>query len=144
MHLLEFYGIRDNELDIIKSFLNNRRQYVEIDGASSNLQFVGNQSVIQGSKISGLIYSIYTNEIPDIYKLLHNNYYTAITGRPIVNFVNTTHLTVNFVDDSSNIIGTKDFDIIKIYLEQYYCLIKKIYDINKLQINADKNQVCIY
>merc|ERR1711942_143114 len=46
--------------------------------------------------------------------------------------------------DSTNIIATKDFDIIKPYLEQYYCLIKFFYDINKLQINADKNQVCIY
>ena len=92
----------------------------------------------------GFLYTIYTNEIPDIYKLIHRNYYTAITGRPVFKFTNTTHLTVNFVDDSTNILGTKDFDIIKTYLEQYYCLIKKFYDINKLQINADKNQVCIY
>ena len=141
---LEYFGIRDNELDVIKSFLNNRRQYVEIDRASSKLEFVGNRSVIQGSKIAGLLYTIYTNEIPDIYKLIHNNYYTAITGRPTIKFANTTHLTVNFVDDSTNVIATKEFDIIKPYLEQYYCLIKKFYDINKLQINTDKNQVCIY
>merc|ERR1712121_89044 len=87
---LEYYGVRNNGLDVITSFLNNRRQYVEIDGASSKLKFIGNQSVIQGSKIAGLLYTIYTNEIPDLFKLLHKNYYTAITGRPTINFVNTT------------------------------------------------------
>ena len=125
LNKLEFYGIRDNELDIFKSFLSNRRQYVELDGASSNLKFVGNYSVIQGSKIAGLFYNIYTNEIPDIYRLVHKNYYTAITGRPRLDFANTTHLTINFVDDSSNVIGTKEFEPIKAYLEQYFNLIKK-------------------
>ena len=141
---LEFYGIRDRELEIFKSFLSNRRQFVEIDGAKSKLMFLGNQSVIQGSKLAGILYTLYTNEIPDLHKLIHSNFYTALTKQPKLTFKNTTHLTINFVDDSTSIIGSKDFDIIQSYLETYYCLIKTFYDINKLKINHDINQVCIY
>ena len=141
---LQYYGIRDNELEIFKSFFSNRRQFVEIDGAKSKLLFLGNQSVIQGSKLAGILYSLYTNEIPDLHKLIHSNFYSALTKQPKISFKNTTHVTINFVDDSTSVIGTKEFDIIQTYLEKYYCLIKTYYNINKLKINNDKNQVCIY
>ena len=141
---LNYYGIKDNELEIFKSFLSNRRQYVEIDGAKSTLVFLGNLSVIQGSKFAGILYIIYTNEIPDLYKLIHSESYSSITNQPKISFKNFTHLTINFTDDSTNIIGTKEFEVLQSYLEQYYCLIKTFYDINKLKINHDENQVCIY
>ena len=124
---LNYYGIKDNEQAIFSSFFSNRRQYVEIDGAKSNLLFLGNQSVIQGSKLAGILYTIYTNEIPDLYKLIHSNSYSLLTKQPKLTFKSFTHLTINFVDDSTNIIGSKDFDVIQSYLEQYYCLFKTYY-----------------
>ena len=74
LNKLEHYGIRDNELEVINSFLNNRRQYVEIDGASSSLKFIGNQSVIQGSKWAGF----FTLFIP-MKSQISTNLYTITT-----------------------------------------------------------------
>ena len=82
--------------------------------------FLGNLSVIQGSKLAGILYNIYTNEIPDLYKLIHSESYSSITNQPKISFKNFTHLTINFVDDSTNIIGSKEFEVLQSYLEQYY------------------------
>ena len=100
-------------------------------------------TVIQGSKIANLLYTLYINELPAIYKLFNTNYYTSLTDLPILNFNNVKHVTVNFVDDSSNIIGFSKFTHVEPYLESYYSLIHKFYNINKLQINDDKNQLTI-
>ena len=54
-----------------------------------------------------------------------------------------SHLVVNFVDDSNNIIGFKEHNKIKIYLENYYNLLIRYYNINKLKINNDKNKLLI-
>ena len=58
-------------------------------------------------------------------------------------FKNVNHVTFNFVDDSSSIIGFYDFDIMKHYLESYYTLLQAFYDMNKLKINADKTNLTI-
>ena len=100
-------------------------------------------SVIQGSKLSGLFYTIYTNEIPLLYKLLHDNWFTRLTGHVPQKFKYIYHLTVNFVDDSTSIITFSDTNLIKIYLENYYNLLHNYYNINKLKINPDKNSLLI-
>ena len=92
-----------------------------------------------------MLYTLYTNEIPLIYKLLNTKLYKNITGENINKFKNIEHLTVNFVDDSNNIITFQDQNQIKNYLESYYKLIHNFYNINKLKINADKtNLLLIY
>merc|ERR1711873_25446 len=96
---MEYYGIRGIELEIFKSYLNNRQQFVEIDTYRSKTKTSNNCSVIQGSKLSGILYTIYTNEIPQLYTLMQDSIYTEITGMPIINTKGIEHLTVNFVDD---------------------------------------------
>ena len=61
---MEYYGIRGPSLEIFKSYLTNRKQFVEIDTKRSRLRKSLDCSVIQGSKLSGLLYTLYTNEIP--------------------------------------------------------------------------------
>ena len=66
----DHYGLRGKESRIIKSFLSDRKQYVNIDGKESELLDSLKCSVIQGSKLSSLLYILYTNEIPLLYKLV--------------------------------------------------------------------------
>ena len=63
---LDHYGIRGKFLNIIKSFLSNRSQYISIDSIESEILPALNCSVIQGSKISALLYTLYINEVPHL------------------------------------------------------------------------------
>ena len=67
---LEFYGIKGAELRLLKSYLNGWQQFVETDCHRSNLAECPPASCIQGSKLSGLIYNIYTCEVPLIQNLM--------------------------------------------------------------------------
>ena len=67
---LEQYGLRGKEFNLIKSFLNDRQQYVFIDGMESEVISSGNSSVCQGSKLSSLLYILYTNENIAIFCIL--------------------------------------------------------------------------
>ena len=141
---LEHYRVRGKSLSLLTSFLNKRLQFVQIDGAVSPMLLTGEYSVIQGSKIANILYTLYINELPSIFKLLKSYYYSSLTKLPALNPNNTTtHSRMNFVDDSTNIMGFSKFENIKPYLESYYTLIHTFYNINKLKINDDKNQLTI-
>ena len=78
---LEHYGVRDKEYKILKSFLSERQQYVFIDGMESELIYSGESSVCQGSKLSSLLYILYTNEIPLLDKMTNNDFFTRLTQK---------------------------------------------------------------
>ena len=135
---LDHYGIRGAPLKLIESYLKDRKQFVEIEIFRSEILDSLECSVIQGSKLSGLFYTLYTNEIPLLYKLLHNEWYEKLTGTVSQKFKSIYHLTVNFVDDSTSIITFSETNQIRKYLENYYNLLQNFYNINKLKINPDK------
>merc|ERR1712240_477713 len=137
---MEYYGIRGTELEIFKSYLSNRQQFVEIDTHRSKTRASNPCSVIQGSKLSGILYTLYTNEIPQLYTLMQDNIYTEITGRPTINTTGIEHHTINYVDDSTNLIITKDPTKLQTYLNAFYILLQKVYNTNKLMINQQKTE----
>ena len=47
------------------------------------------------------------------------------------------------MDDNSNIISFKNHENIKQYLENYFLLLQKYYNINKVKINSDKTKLAI-
>ena len=68
-------------------------------------------SVVQGGKLSGLLYDLYKNKLPLINLILKSH---NISKNKL-----PSHSTIQFVDDTSNVIGFKDDDIMKKYLENY-------------------------
>ena len=69
---MEHYGIRGKALNIMRSFFTDRKQYVSIDGMESELKDACKCSVIKGSKMSSLLYILYTNEIPLLGNIMNN------------------------------------------------------------------------
>ena len=67
---MEYYGIKDNELSIVKSFLRERSKIVEINKKRSPFKKSNACSVIQGSKLSSFLYIQYTNKIPLLRNML--------------------------------------------------------------------------
>ena len=140
---LSHYGIVGNENILLKNYMSNRKQFVQIDTFRSDTLDSLNCSVVQGSKLSGILYNLYTNEIPLLhefmirkeknpFKVIHNPKYKKVD-----------HLTVNFVDDSTNLISFKETNDIKAYISQYYEILHQYYTANKLKINSDKTKLMI-
>ena len=100
-----------------------------------------NCSVIQGGKMSGTLYTLYTNEVPLVHKLIENKIYK--NKNKIINYKKVSHETINFIDDSTSIISFKETNIIKEYLTEYYNLLETFYNANKLKINPDKSKFLI-
>jgi len=80
-------------------------QYVSIDTFESKTIKSPDCSVIQGGKMSGILYTLYTNEVPILHKILNTNLFYKLTGYKNTKYNNIEHNTTNFVDDSSSIIS---------------------------------------
>ena len=100
-------------------------------------------SVIQGSRLSGWMFNAYCNEIPQIPKLINTDIYFKLVENKKLDIKNISHSVHNFIDDSSNIIGFRNHNTIKNYLEKYYILLSKYYNINMLKLNNDKNKMIV-
>ena len=140
---LKHYGITNNSNKLIESYLSQRKQFVKIESFKSIIRDSPNCSCIQGGKLSGLLYTIYVNELPLIKNLMHNDFFQKITNKPKPKYKGIKHDTINFVDDCTNIIACKDPKIINTYITNFYNLLENFYHINKLKINDDKSKILI-
>ena len=70
--------------------------------------------------------------------------YFQITGKSLRQYDNIhDHTTINFVDDSTNLISFTNNKNISDYLSDFYTLLDCYYNMNKLQINPDKTNLVI-
>ena len=119
---LEHYGIRDNMLDWFQSYLSDRKQYVDINGKSSDLVDI-TCGVPQGSVLGPLLFLIYINDLPNISKIL--NFYL---------FADDTNI---YYESSSldNLERTVNSELNKLFLWL---------NVNRLSLNIDKTNVIVF
>ena len=79
LNKLHHYGIRDGSLNLFKSYLQNRKQYVVINNAKSETLDI-TTGVPQGSILGPLLFIIYINDLPNASKIFHSIMYADDTN----------------------------------------------------------------
>ena len=122
MKKLEFYGIRGKVFNWLKSYLNNRKQYVHYNGCDSDKKTV-THGVPQGSILGPLLFILYINDFSRSSDLL---------------------FSILFADDTSVFIeGTnydKIVDIVNNELERIHIWRRA----NKLTVNIKKTHYMMF
>ena len=125
------------------SYLKNRQQYTNINFKKSETIKCLPCGVVQGSKLSRILYTIYTNKVSFLHKILQN-----ITICRIIQVVPpkddiTDDEVINLVNDSNSVISRAEHTELENYINTYFQLLKIYYNSQKLKINTDKTQLLI-
>ena len=130
LHKLQYYGITGISLQWFKSYLTNRRQYVQFkDSISSESPLT--TGVPQGSILGPLMFIIYMNDIAHVTDKFHFTIYADDTTliAPICSFAINSNQ--DYVHIAENI--NKELQIITDWLA-----------LNKLSLNAKKTKMMIF
>jgi len=119
---LEHYGVRGLALQWFKSYLSDRKQYVIINGVSSELKNVS-FGVPQGSILGPLLFILYINDVSSCSELLS-----------FILFADDTNLFFSSADISHL------FSTVNLELSRVYCW----FSANKLSLNAKKTNYIIF
>ncbi len=114
---LKAYGISSTALSLIKDYLTNRKQCVQLGRHCSELVNV-NCGVPQGSVLGPLLFIIYVNDIE-----------RAITNCGKI---------ITFADDTAILFKHEKLGMLKRNVEKQLKHLRNWFEINKLTLNADK------
>ena len=124
---LRYYGISGTSLDWFRSYLSNRKQYVEIDNERSPCLDI-KTGVPQGSILGPLLFLIYMNDIPNASRVFKFILYADDTN---------IFSTIKY----STPIYTSNADE---WLSHEMSLVNEWLAINKLSLNTEKTKYLIF
>ena len=114
---LQHYGIRGIPLNLLKSYLSNRKQYTFVNGSKST-ELLIDIGVPQGSVLGPLLFLLYINDLPNASLLL----------------------TRLFADDTCLLFSAKTIDELQIVINREMRKIEHWMSCNKLSINYKKTK----
>ena len=119
---LEHYGIRGTASDWFESYLMDRKQYVSVNGSTSNYLSV-TCGVPQGSVLGPLLFLIYINDLPCSSSKL--SFYL-------------------FADDTNIYYEEENLNALQKTVNKELKKVKLWLDVNKLSLNIDKTNFIIF
>ena len=141
---LEFYGVKNSAIELLEDFLNNRKIFTQVQGFNSEIKDSENCSVIQGSKLSGFLHTIFSIEIPLIPKLMRDaQLIETLLELKIPQYYGIGYFVNQYIDDSTNIIGCSNKVELQNYLKSYHEVLEEYYKANKLKLNSEKTKIIV-
>ena len=134
---LKLLGVKQNSACWMESYLTGRSQSTLVDGHLSSEVKLPPCSVIQGGIGSGILYLVYTNDLPDV---IHDH--PVDYKEPLVHCKEDGSM-VNFVDDGTAYVSDKSPDVVSQKLTNHYSVIEEYMHSNKLVINSDKSHLIV-
>lgn len=122
MRKLERYGIRGKAYFWLKSYLDDRYQFVQINDVRSDLMKV-TCGVPQGSVLGPIMFVLYINDICEVSKILK---------------------MVLFADDTNLYCSGKNLEQLLNTVEIELMILKKWFDDNRLSLNLSKTKFIIF
>ena len=113
---LQHYFKDEKTCNLITSFFQNRKQYVQMNDITSSVTNNHNISVCQGSSSGPQCFSIFINDLPNA----------------------TNMLTILFADDTNCIISGKDLSLLEKEVNKELVSIKNFMESNQLALNTSK------
>ncbi|CAL4070216.1 unnamed protein product, partial [Meganyctiphanes norvegica] len=119
---LEHYGIRGTALELFKSYLSNRKQYVHINNCKSQTRPIS-CGVPQGSVLGPLLFLIFINDLPNCCPL----------GKFRI-----------FADDTNVFFHCKNSDELILIGKTIMIELNSWFTANKMTLNTDKTSFTIF
>ena len=119
---LENYGIRGKALDLLKSYLSDRKQYVHIENCKSQIRSVS-CGVPQGSVLGPLLFLMFINDLPACCPL--------------------SKVRI-FADDTTIFFHSDNIEEIISTARNIMTQLTSWFNANKLTLNADKSSFTIF
>ena len=136
---VRLYGFRENAIKWLNSYLSDRQQQVYIDGSLSEPLAV-NLGVPQGSILGPLLYTIYTNDLPEV---IHDHEPNHSIDTPFNLPCEDCGGICCFADDSSFSISTADPAQLDTMLKNKFMDISNYMLGNRLALNSDKTHFMV-
>ena len=125
---LHHYGIRDGSLNLFKSYLQNRKQYVVINNAKSETVDI-TTGVPQGSILGPLLFIIYINDLPNASNIFHS-----------IMYADDTNLSASL----QSIKSTNPNETVDTLINKELSKISEWLGLNKLSLNVKKSKYIVH